>query len=96
MIIHLRIEGIVQGVFYRQSTVKKALEIGGISGWVRNRTDGSVEILAKGEELALEQLKNWCFIGSPASTVNSVEELSETTDNLPKITEGSFRKESTF
>jgi len=97
MIIHLRIEGIVQGVYYRQTAIKKALEIGGISGWVRNRTDGSVEILAQGDDDKLSTLKDWCHIGSPASNVTAVEELL--TDNiasLPDITQGVFRKESTL
>ena len=97
MIMHLRIEGRVQGVYYRQTTIKKALEIGDISGWVRNRTDGSVELLAKGEENALQELKDCCRVGSATSKVTAVEELS--TDNmnlLPAITEGVFRKETTL
>ena len=95
MIIHLRIEGIVQGVFYRQTIIKKAQQIGGISGWVRNRTDGSVELLAQGDENNLLALKNQCKIGSSSSVVTAVEELSvDDTTALPPVIDGVFRKES--
>lgn len=48
--VYLKIEGRVQGIGYRRWAVAKALEIGGISGWVRNEDDGSVEILMSGDE----------------------------------------------
>lgn len=96
MIIHLRIEGRVQRVFYRQSTVRQACLIGNISGWVRNRQDGSVEILAEGDDNSLALLKEWCFTGSPNSHVTSVEELSvPSSAELPEIIPGIFRKEDT-
>jgi acylphosphatase len=96
MITHLRIEGKVQGVYYRQTAIKRASEIGNISGWVRNRLDGSVEVLADGDEQSIQSLKDWCRTGSPASTVIAVEELSvDRLDSLPDIISGIFRKEST-
>lgn len=48
--VYLKIEGRVQGIGYRRWAVAKALEICGISGWVRNEDDGSVEILMSGDE----------------------------------------------
>ena len=47
----LKIKGRVQGIGFRYWAVKKAREIGGISGWVHNEADGSVEILMRGEEV---------------------------------------------
>lgn len=98
-IIHLKIEGIVQGVYYRQSTIEKAKEIGGIDGWVRNRSDASVELLAQGAEAKIDALVNWCRIGPSAAQVNAVEELPYTETEkaiLPPITPQTFRKEATF
>ena len=51
----LRIFGAVQGVFYRAWTMQQAQMLG-VTGWVRNRRDGSVEILASGTAATLEQL----------------------------------------
>jgi acylphosphatase len=74
------VRGKVQGVFYRDSTRKKARDLG-IEGTVQNRADGSVEIYAQGDETQLNELKHWCWEGSPHSTVSDVqfEELEETT-----------------
>jgi acylphosphatase len=51
----LRVAGRVQGVFFRNWTIDEARALG-IRGWVRNRSDGSVEILALGDEEALDAL----------------------------------------
>jgi acylphosphatase len=66
------IEGKVQGVFFREWTVQRAREIG-VSGWVRNRRDGRVEILAVGDPPLVERLIGHLREGSPASEVNRVE-----------------------
>jgi acylphosphatase len=68
----LRVTGLVQGVFYRQSTVAEAVRLG-LSGSVRNLSDGSVEVVAQGPHGAVEQLVAWCRRGPPAARVESVE-----------------------
>jgi acylphosphatase len=62
------VEGRVQGVFYRNWTQQTARAFG-LRGWVRNRTDGSVEILASGQEMNLEKLVEHCRTGPPAARV---------------------------
>ncbi|NVB41083.1 acylphosphatase [Pseudenhygromyxa sp. WMMC2535] len=70
--VHLRIRGRVQGVYYRASTREQAAALG-LRGWVRNRPDGSVELVAEGEPGALEALLAWCAQGPPAAQVSAVE-----------------------
>ena len=53
--LHALVRGRVQGVGYRNFVHKRAANLG-LSGWVRNLPDGSVEVLAGGERMALEQL----------------------------------------
>jgi len=64
--------GRVQGVYYRASTQARARELG-LRGWVRNRSDGSVELCAEGPAVALEQLVAWLEQGPPAARVDRVE-----------------------
>jgi len=67
----VRITGRVQGVFYRQSTVEMARPLG-ISGWVRNLPDGSVEALFEGERETVERAVAWCRQGPPRARVEEV------------------------
>jgi acylphosphatase len=67
----LEIEGRVQGVGFRWWTVGQAQQLG-LSGWVRNRRDGSVEVLAIGEPQALEALAAACGKGPAHAEVRSV------------------------
>jgi len=74
--ISITVSGIVQGVFYRQSTKEKALELG-IAGIVKNLPDGNVQILATGTDEQLDQLVQWCRVGprnAQGSSVN-IEKL---------------------
>jgi acylphosphatase len=64
--------GRVQGVFYRASTQEAALRLG-LVGWVRNCDDGSVELVACGEEPVLQQLENWLWQGPKYADVSAVE-----------------------
>ncbi len=70
--IHIQIQGRVQGVFFRASSREKAKDLG-LSGWVRNRPDRQVEIVAEGTREALEALLAWCRTGPPLAHVKSVE-----------------------
>ncbi|HKR89824.1 MAG TPA: acylphosphatase [Phenylobacterium sp.] len=67
----LRIEGRVQGVGYRWWAMGEAHRLG-LSGWARNRADGSVEILAIGEPAAIAALEEACAEGPPAARVDVV------------------------
>lgn len=71
--LHLIIKGKVQGVFFRASTVEEANRIGGLSGFVRNLPDESVEIVAEGLEENLKKLLSWAHHGPARSKVESVE-----------------------
>ena len=66
------VEGLVQGVFYRQSTKTKALETG-IAGEVSNQPDGTVRITATGTEEQLQTLIQWCHIGPERAVVKQVK-----------------------
>jgi len=76
---HLKIRGLVQGVMYRESMRQKAIELG-IMGWVRNRTDGSVEALVQGESSAVEKISNWAKKGPSRARVVEVIETPATFD----------------
>lgn len=65
------VTGVVQGVFFRDFTRRKALSLG-LSGRARNLRDGSVEVVAEGEREALEGLVEQLKIGPPAARVSSV------------------------
>jgi acylphosphatase len=67
----VRIEGIVQGVFYRYSTQQKAQALG-VNGWVRNLRDGSVECLMEGDRDSVEALIQWCKHGPPGARVENI------------------------
>ena len=69
--IHLKISGRVQGVFFRQSALEQAVSLG-VHGWVRNRSEGSVELVAEGPRPLLEQLIAWCESGPDLARVESV------------------------
>lgn len=72
------VSGRVQGVFFRKHTQRAALKIGGVSGWVRNLTNGqAVEVYAEGSPQAVASLAQWCRDkGSPRSRVSSVDIIS--------------------
>lgn len=66
------IHGKVQGVWYRASTRDQAATLP-VSGWVANRPDGSVQLVAEGPREALDALLRWCRQGPPAAEVERVE-----------------------
>ncbi|PHP17002.1 acylphosphatase [Sphingobium sp. IP1] len=69
---HLMILGRVQGVFYRNWTVETARSLG-LTGWVRNRMDGSVEALVQGEADVVDQFITLAQDGPPAAKVARIE-----------------------
>jgi acylphosphatase len=69
---HVTISGWVQGVLFRSSTREQARRLG-VTGWVRNLYDGSVEGLFEGDEQAVSQLIRWCHHGPPGAQVRDVE-----------------------
>lgn len=69
--INAVITGRVQGVFFRACTHDEAQRIG-LSGWVRNRVDGSVETELQGDEVEVKRMLNWLHKGSPTSQVAKV------------------------
>jgi acylphosphatase len=73
--IHLEVTGRVQGVGFRWFVVRKARELK-LSGWVKNRADGSVEVAASGDALSLEMLEAAVVAGPPGAEVEQVQKLS--------------------
>ena len=69
--IVLKIYGRVQGVFFRDSSRKKAKELN-LKGWVQNEPDGTVQIVAEGEEENLKELIEWCQNESDRGKVEKV------------------------
>jgi acylphosphatase len=78
--LHITISGRVQGVNYRAATRDIATRLA-LTGWVRNTSDGNVELTAAGPEPALRQLITWCHQGPPYAAVTdvSVQRMPETT-----------------
>lgn len=74
---HIFVSGGVQGVFFRSATAETADGLG-LNGWVRNLSDGRVEIIAEGKKEAARSLIEWCYQGTPAAQVAAVEVLWET------------------
>ena len=69
--IHARIEGRVQGVWYRAWTMQQA-NARGLSGWVRNRFDGTVEAVFHGPPSKVDEMVTACYQGPPAARVERI------------------------
>jgi acylphosphatase len=71
--LHAVVHGRVQGVGYRATTIDEARRLG-LAGWVRNRHDGTVEVLAEGAETKLKLLLDYLRRGPWGASVSSVVE----------------------
>lgn len=69
---HVVVHGRVQGVFFRAETQRAATDLG-ITGWVRNRSDGSVEATVEGDESAVEQMIDWLGYGPARAHVRDLD-----------------------
>jgi acylphosphatase len=85
--VRVVVSGRVQGVFYRDSCRAQAQRLG-VRGWVRNRSDGSVEVVAEGPRERVDQLLAWCREGPPRATVSGLAVTDE-----PVAAERGFRIE---
>lgn len=70
------VEGRVQMVFFRYSTCQQAARLG-VTGWVMNRPEGSVELVAEGPKEAVDALIKWCHTGPPHADVTNVRVTEE-------------------
>ena len=75
--------GRVQGVWYRESMRREAESLG-ITGWVRNRGDGSVEAVVQGSAAAVEALLRWARRGPEAAEVAAIE-VEEAEGDYPRF-----------
>jgi acylphosphatase len=69
--LRLTIRGRVQGVWFREATRIEAQRLG-VSGWVKNCQDGSVEAALEGNEGPVREMERWCHHGPPAARVTEV------------------------
>lgn len=68
----LKIYGRVQGIFFRDSTRRRARKLG-LTGWVSNESDRTVKVVAEGEEKKLEELIKWCYNGPMLAQVEKID-----------------------
>ncbi|MDO6593916.1 acylphosphatase [Neptuniibacter sp. 1_MG-2023] len=80
--LHAVVIGRVQGVWFRKSTQEYAESLG-LSGWVRNLPDSSVELMACGDELGIRQLEAWLSQGPELASVAEVQSRLVALEKLP-------------
>ena len=74
--VRVRIFGVVQGVGFRYCCMEEALDLG-VRGWVCNRADGSVEVMAEGADGAVDRFMIWCRNGPQGAIVDEVQVVDE-------------------
>lgn len=75
------VHGRVQGVFFRDTTRREAVDRG-VAGWVRNRPDGTVEAVFEGDRDAVEAMIEFCRQGPPSAEVGRVEVSEEESEGV--------------
>jgi acylphosphatase len=70
--VQVIVRGRVKGVFFRAATQREARRLG-VTGWVKNRADGCIELVAEGEEGAIKEIISWAHHGPSAARVDSVD-----------------------
>lgn len=78
------VHGRVQGVFFRESA-RRAAASRGVSGWIANRPDGSVEAVFEGEPDAVRGLVRFCSDGPRGARVERVDEREEAVEGLSEF-----------
>ena len=94
MLIHIKIFGRVQGVGFRAWTVRQAHDLN-LSGWVRNRINGSVEILAEGSDNDINHFLSLCQKGPLFGRVDRIEPVRVPDAPVPPIEPGLFLTQPT-
>lgn len=74
--VHAIVHGKVQGIYFRAYAQAEGNKIG-VKGWVKNRSDGTVEAAIEGEPEQVEQMVAWLNQGSPGAQVTKVETKEE-------------------
>ena len=75
------VSGRVQGVFFRD-TVRRRAEAAGVTGWVRNTREGTVEAVFEGDPQAVDELVEFCRHGPSGAEVASVDVMDEEPEGL--------------
>jgi acylphosphatase len=75
------VSGRVQGVFFRETVRRRAVSAR-LAGWVRNNSDGSVEVVFEGQQKAVERLVDWCREGPRGARVEWVDVATEEPEGL--------------
>jgi len=83
--VHVTVRGRVQGVGFRYDTALRARSLG-LGGWVRNRSDGTVEAVFEGPGDRVESMLDWCGRGPAGARIDAVE-----ADREPSAGERDFR-----
>lgn len=91
--LHFKITGHVNGVGFRYAMCRQARHLG-LAGWVRNRTDGSVEAVAVGEKVRLQRLVQWAQRGPDPARVEDVQTRAAT-DSEAEDADDPFTQRST-
>lgn len=79
--IRVVVHGLVQGVWFRESC-RRVAEEQGVTGWVKNRSDGTVEAVFEGDPQPVSVVVSWCRIGPPRAEVTGIDVTEETPEGL--------------